>query len=159
MGMIGYLKRIDPQRLAALIEGKEELYDYIHGEDGAELDLDKAWHGLHYLLCGDPWGGEAPLSEALMGGKPLNEEEQEDIIVRYLTPEQVREVSDTLEATEPQTLANNFDPDDMNDAPVYPASDWNDEGELDYLMGYYQPMRDHYRAAAEAGEAMLIYVA
>ncbi len=158
MGMIGYLKRIDRQRLAALIEGKEDLYAYIHEEEGGELDLDKAWHGLHYLLCKDPFGGEGPLFEALMGGRPLNEHEEEDIIVRYLTPEQVQEVAEALAGTEPQQLVDNFDPDDMNDAPVYPASDWNDEGELDYLMGYYQPMRDHYRAAAEAGEGMLIYV-
>jgi len=33
--------------------------------DGDETDLDKAWHVVHYLLCGDTGRGEGPL--ALIG--------------------------------------------------------------------------------------------
>ncbi|NGZ76753.1 YfbM family protein [Saccharibacillus alkalitolerans] len=159
MGMIGYLKRIPEPRLSSLIHGGEDLYAYIHGEEGGELDLDKAWQGLHYLLCGDAFSGEGPLFDALMGGKPLNEDETEEIIVRYLTPDEVRNVAAALESVGRTELARGFEPDDMNEANVYPAQDWNDEGELDYLLGYYEPMRDHYRAAAAAGEGMLLYVA
>ncbi|GGO02819.1 YfbM family protein [Saccharibacillus kuerlensis] len=158
MGMIGHLKRIPEQRLSSLIHGGEDLYAYIHGEEGEELDLDKSWQGLHYLLCGDPYGGEGPLFDALMGGRPLNEGEEEDMIVRYLTPDQVRDVAEALESIERKDLARGFEPDDMNESGVYPAPDWNEEGELDYLLDYYEPMRNHYRSAAEAGEGMLIYV-
>lgn len=158
MGMIGYLRRIPEQSLSSLIHGGLDLYAYIQGDEGEELDLDKAWHGLQYLLCGDAWSGEGPLFDALMGGKALNEDEQEDIIVRYLTPDEVREVSSALESVSEPDLAKGFEPDDMNEAGVYPSADWNEEGELDYVLGYYEPMRAHYRAAAAAGEGMLIYV-
>ncbi|WP_172194971.1 YfbM family protein [Saccharibacillus qingshengii] len=158
MGMIGYLKRVTEQALSSLIHGGQDLYAYIHGEQGEELDLDKAWQGLHYLLCGDPYGGEGPLFDAIMGGKPLNPEEESEIIVRYLTPDEVRNVASALESVGPAELAKGFEPDDMNEAGVYPSPDWNEEGELDYLLGYYEPMREHYRAAAAAGEGMLLYV-
>ncbi len=159
MGMIGYLKRVPAELLTALIQKTATLDEYVFGDEaGEELDLDKAWHGLHYLLCGEAFGGEEPLYNALMGGRPINEEETEDIIVRYLTPDQVREVSAALEALDDDALSKGFAPDDMNEAGVYPAPDWNDAGELDYLLGYYGPMKQYYRQAAENGEGMLIYV-
>lgn len=160
MGMIGYLKRIPEELLTALLEGSATVDEQVHGDEAGEaLDLDKAWHGIHYLLCGDAWEGEGPLFDALMGGKPVNESEEEDIIVRYLKPDEVREVARALEAIGDKELAEGFAPDEMNEAGVYPAPDWTEEGELDYLLGYYGPMKAYYAQAAQNGEGMLIYVA
>jgi hypothetical protein len=35
---------------------------------GPLLEVDKAWHGIHFLLCGDAEGGEPPLGSAVLGG-------------------------------------------------------------------------------------------
>lgn len=159
MGMIGYLKRVPAELLTALLEGTAALEEYVFGDDVTdELDLDKAWHGLHYLLCGDAFQGEEPLFNALMGGRPINEDETEDIIVRYLTPAQTREVSQALEGIGEGELKKAFAPEAMNEAGVYPAPDWTDAGELDYLLEYYGPLKDYYRQAADNDEGMLIYV-
>src|SRR5438552_6630947 len=32
------------------------------------LNIDRLWHGLHWLLCQDPIGGPKPLSDAVFGG-------------------------------------------------------------------------------------------
>src|SRR6266567_6860392 len=41
----------------------------------AVLSLDKAWHGVHYLLCGEVEPGAALLSQAVLGGVELGEGE------------------------------------------------------------------------------------
>ena len=159
MGMIGYLQQVSPKLLTALIQGELDIHEYLFDqENGEELDLDKAWHGLHYLLCGDAFQGELPLFNALMGGRPINEHETEDIIVRYLTVEEVAEVSNALAHIGQAQLKQAFDPHEMNEAGVYPSSDWSEDGELDYLLGYYEPLKNYYRQAAATGEGMLLYV-
>src|ERR1700730_4957850 len=35
---------------------------------GASISLDKAWHGVHYLLCGKLEPGNDLASQAIMGG-------------------------------------------------------------------------------------------
>ncbi|MEJ8303827.1 YfbM family protein [Saccharibacillus sacchari] len=159
MGMIGYLKRIPVELLNALLEGTASVEDFLHSDEAGEaLDLDKAWHGIHYLLCGDAWEGEGPLFDVLMGGQPINDSEDEEVVVRYLQPEQVQAVAQALKEIGDQELAEGFSPDEMNEAGVYPAPDWNDGGELDYLLGYYGPLKTYYAEAADKGEGMLIYV-
>ncbi|MCQ4088608.1 YfbM family protein [Saccharibacillus sp. JS10] len=159
MGMIGYLQQVSPELLNALIQGERDIHEYLFDQEkGEELDLDKAWHGLHYLLCGDAFQGELPLFNALMGGRPINEHETEDIIVRYLTVEEVAEVSNALTQIGQAELKQAFEPDQMNEAGVYPSSDWNEDGELDYLLAYYEPLKTYYQQAAVKGEGMLLYV-
>ncbi|MDO3411072.1 YfbM family protein [Saccharibacillus sp. CPCC 101409] len=157
MGMIGHLKRVPDERLTALIGGNESLDDYIYGAEGEELDLDKAWHGIHYLLCGDSWEGEGPLFDALMGGTSFEGRSEEEN-VRYLRPQQTRDVAQALDVIDEDQLRAGFSPDDMNEAGVYPSEDWNEEGELDYVLDYYRQMKEYYKTAAERGEGMLIYI-
>lgn len=157
MGMIGHLKRVPEQKLSALIHGGESLDDYMYGAEGEGLDLDKAWQGIHYLLCGDAWEGQGPLFDALMGGTSFQGRSEEEN-VRYLKPDEVRDVAQALETIGDKELAEGFEPDDMNEVGVYPSPDWNEEGELDYILGYYGPMKAYYKAAAENGDGMLIYV-
>ena len=39
--------------------------------EGTYHDLDKAWHGIHYLLTKSAWDGEPPLNFLLLGGKEV----------------------------------------------------------------------------------------
>src|SRR5215203_4027303 len=45
-----------------------------------EIDLDKSWHGIHYLLTKTAWAGEPPLSFLVLGGAEVG-----DIDVGYGT--------------------------------------------------------------------------
>lgn len=42
--------------------------------EGEGVDLDKAWHGLHYLLTGTAWEGEPPLNVLAAGGREVGTE-------------------------------------------------------------------------------------
>ena len=42
----------------------------------ATLSLDKAWHGVHYILCGETEPGTSLLSRPVLGGTVLGEDER-----------------------------------------------------------------------------------
>jgi uncharacterized protein DUF1877 len=68
MSMIGNFRALPDLELQALfadpsrVEGL--LYESLLGgvANGNELDVDKAWHGLHFLLTGSAWEGSFPLN-------------------------------------------------------------------------------------------------
>lgn len=70
MGMIGYLKRVPMETLNHILEGKATLTNFIFIEDEQDtsLDLDKAWHGIHFLLNTSVRDREAAYSAAILGG-------------------------------------------------------------------------------------------
>ena len=38
-----------------------------------EIDLDKSWHGIHFLLTGAAWEGERPLNFLILGGEEVGD--------------------------------------------------------------------------------------
>lgn len=38
-----------------------------------DANLDKAWHGIHFLLTGSTWEGEKPLNFLISGGETIGE--------------------------------------------------------------------------------------
>ena len=55
MGMIFNARRLSAEELAAVLADPEKVGTLFQGGPD-ELDLDKAWHGLHYLLNGTTCG-------------------------------------------------------------------------------------------------------
>jgi len=45
------------------------------GTPGHSVSLDKAWHGLHYLLCGALEPAPGPLGQAVFGGTEIGEDQ------------------------------------------------------------------------------------
>jgi hypothetical protein len=43
--------------------------------EGDVVDLDKAWHGIHYLFTGTAWEGDPPLNFLVKGGREVGDEE------------------------------------------------------------------------------------
>lgn len=70
---------------------------------GDELYLDKAWHGLHYLLTGGEEVGDLPAGPA-----------------RLLSPTQTREFHEAVIAFTPEDLRRRFDAERMQALGVYP---------------------------------------
>jgi len=68
----------------------------------AVLSLDKAWHGVHYVLCGEVEPGSALLSQAVLGGVDLGEDEGFSGYgpPRYFTAARVAELSQALSRPE-----------------------------------------------------------
>lgn len=59
----------DPSSVEALFQ------DRLQGAGShTVLSLDKAWHGVHYVLCGEAEPGPTLLSQAVLSGANLGEE-------------------------------------------------------------------------------------
>jgi hypothetical protein len=165
MSMIGNLKRISPKLLNDLLQGEIDIEDVLYGEadEDHSLYLDKSWHAIHYLLNGAAWEGEEPLVHTVLGGTPIGEpdEEEEDEEYnppRYLKPEQVKQIRDALAGISEEELLNRYNPEHMTELDIYPAIDWDGEGEQEYVMDYYRELVAYYKEAADNNEAMLLYM-
>jgi hypothetical protein len=124
------------------------------GADSGELNLDKAWHGIHFLLTGRIDEAPPPLGNAILGGTEIGEDLGYGP-ARYLTPEQVREVAQALAAITREEFARRLDPQRIRQAGVYAL-----EGETtaEYCVEYFEKVVAYYRDAASKGNAMLLYL-
>src|SRR5271165_1779219 len=73
------------------------------------LNIDKSWHGIHFLLTSSAWGGTPPLSNAVLGGTEFGPDLGYGP-ARYLTPDQVKEVAAGLDRITGETLRGRFNP-------------------------------------------------
>jgi hypothetical protein len=89
-------------------QGKAEVGD-------TEVDLDKAWHGIHYLLT-----GSAESSGMIMGGKDI-EPDQGYGPAQLLKPDEVKAIAQLLEQTTPNMLRERFKPKEMTRMGIYPS--------------------------------------
>ncbi len=115
---------------------------------GPDISLDKAWHGVHYLLCGEIEPGATLLSQAVLGGTEIGDDDSGYGPARYFSPRQVadasRELSDpALESA----MRPRFDPKQMNGLGIYPGG-WDTAGAFDWLSDEFHRLRDFYTDAA-----------
>lgn len=75
MSMIGNFRMSSDSEIQGLLAEPETIESILYPEsdeqsDGVnEMDVDKAWHGIHFLLCGNTWEGEHPLNFVVCGGQ------------------------------------------------------------------------------------------
>lgn len=164
MSMIGCYMRIRPQTLNTLLEDPQSALDGLLEADeeaggAGQFDIDKAWHGIHYLLNGEAWGGSGPLFGAVLGGTELEGTEIGYGPARYLTPQQVAATAAALAAVTAEDLRSKYDPGAMDAAQVYPTI-WTRDGEeaLDYLLEHFVGLQAYFQEASAAGDAMVLYI-
>jgi hypothetical protein len=123
--------------------------------EASAVSLEKAWHGLHFLLTGTAMEGDEPLNFLLLGGEVVGDDESS----RRLSPQAVQELHRALASTSDEQLWGRFDPEQMEAGDVYPGI-W-DEPEEDlkeeYLM-YFHEMKRLISQAAAGGKAVLISI-
>lgn len=120
------------------------------------LEIEKAWHGLHFLLCRDVGVTSDPLSQVVMGGEELGEDLGYGP-ARVLEPAQVASLATALEGLSQAELEKNFAPEAMDE--IYPSG-WSSSGpeELEWLLDAFRDVRDYYVEARERGFGMLLYL-
>lgn len=161
-GLLGFLLRLTPikvQRTEAAPPSDNPLWP--PPTPGDELELDKAWHGLHFLLTGTADGGTAPASFLLNGGETLGDDDEMD--VRLLGPEQVRALADHLAALGIDELTRRFDPERMTKLGIYPDVIWKRPEETDaargFLLDAFSGLREYVARVANDGDAIVVCVA
>jgi hypothetical protein len=144
---------------AAQSPGEQDSWE--EGGDGDELDVDKAWHGIHFLLTGTTWEGSFPLNFIVSGGKEIGDIDVGYGPARALMSEDVRALDGALEPLTSAELQRRFDPEQMTKLQIYPEiwdNDPDDDDSLGYLIEYYTDLRDFVRRTAERGHGLLVYL-
>jgi hypothetical protein len=159
--MIGSYKRINKDELDLLLKRIRTVFDVTDSEDeeslGKFLDIDKSWHAIHFLLNNDAWDGDYPLHNAVLGGTEIGEDLGYGA-AHYLTPEEVQETSNALSQISEQRFLSRFDADKLNKAEIYPQGWRGDKQEVEYLRGNFLDLVGFFKEAANADEAMVIWL-
>ena len=98
MSMIGNFLQLTPSELDALIANPADVESFIYpDEDENEncIDIDKAWHGIHFMLTGTQYDGDPPLSNVIFSGVTIGDDVGYGP-ARYLTANEVAEVAEAL---------------------------------------------------------------
>lgn len=124
-------------------------------------DLDKAWHGIHYMLTGTAWEGVPPLNFLMHGGAVIGEVEVGYGPARGMTAADVKAVAGALAGIDEAFMRARFDPAQMTQLDIYPGIWDRDPAEDDsfgYCMEYFGELRTFVMRAAERGAGLVISV-
>ncbi|MEO1469034.1 MAG: DUF1877 family protein [Pseudomonadota bacterium] len=120
------------------------------------LDLDKAWHGVHWLLAGDAETTALPAG-VLLGGREIGE----DIgygPLRVATPAETQAVADHLVPLDRAALETRLDPAAMAAAELYPGH-WTEDPTLPAeVLDRATETTAFIVARAKAGEGLAIWL-
>jgi len=159
MSMIGNFLAVSPNQAEFLKTHPDQIEGFLysdHVQDGADLlGIDKAWHGLHYLLTGSVWEGDEPLRSVVLGG----EEVGEDVgcgPARFLDVDHVKEICAVLAEVDIESLTQRYDAQAMNDAEIYPPN-WGDE-DCDWLIEAFEKVLNFYSEAASRGQCVVLFL-
>jgi hypothetical protein len=135
----------DPSLTAGLLDREDDV-----------LDLDKAWHGIHFLLTGSAWETFPGAGEAVLGGDPIGDDLGYGP-ARLLPAERVQLVAAALRDVTADDLRARFDPAALLAEAIYPQV-WDDEDFANYLLPYFLSLQAFYVAAAEEKQAVLLAI-
>jgi hypothetical protein len=127
------------------------------------MDLDKAWHGLHFLFTGSDWTGDFPQGFLVTCGEPVGDVDVGYGPARSFSPGEVENIARFLEGLDEATLRHRLDPKKMADLEIYPSI-WANEANLnldeewEYLVDGLRRMKQFVREAASKKMALLIYL-
>ena len=161
MSMISILVFASDDEIRQLLAEPERIEDFI-SEERTSTDLDKAWHGIHWLLTGSADGGDEPHCYLLAGGEQVGDVDVGYGPARALTSQQVAAWDDALTKISREELGRRFEPKAMLDADIYPQiwarSIKGEEDTLDYLLQAYAGLRDFVAAARRERSGLLVYL-
>ncbi len=156
MSMIANFRAATDLEIARLMREPEGITDFIEREGARELDADKAWHAIHFLLAGQPWEGELPLG-FIMAGRQIG-----DVDVGYgpasaLTSVEVRSVAAALAPITREDLMSRWNRDAMREAEIYAVDPDKPDDEDEYVGVHYQALKEFVAGLATEGLGLIVY--
>lgn len=158
MGMVAYYYPIGEDERVSLVEGGTDVEGFVDRrslDQEEAFDLDKAWHGIHYLLNRDAWEGSGPLFDLILGGAEIGKADYGCGPARALSREQVRSCALAAAAVDFESFRPGYDWKALADAGIYPGFDHD---EFDYLSYYFSLLSEFFARTAESGRALLLFI-
>jgi hypothetical protein len=124
-------------------------------------DIDKSWHGIHFLLTGRADEGDTPLDFLLAGGAEVGDEDVGYGPARVFTSAETKRIATALAALSDDELKRRFAPDAMMKAEIYPEiwdRDPAKDDTLRYLMEYVKVIRETLATVTAQGQGLLVYL-
>lgn len=164
-GLLGFIMRlvgITTQQVSATAAG-DEFANHPSQQilDDHQIDIDKAWHGLHFLFTGTAWEGQEPGCFLLCGGEEIGNEDVGP--ARVLRPDQVSQFATFLAELSREELARRYSPTRMTELEIYPEVIWTrpaapGESAFNYLFEAYEQMNDFVTTTAAKGDSLIVSV-
>lgn len=119
------------------------------------LCLEKAWHGLHYLLAGDPWAGIGYRGFLIHGGQQVGDGVYGPI--RLFAAEEVVEISKLLDSFTSDQLWSGYSQERFESADIYPDI-WEESEDVlrEEYIDYFNMLREFVSQTATDGIALQV---
>jgi hypothetical protein len=127
--------------------------------DDRSVYLDKAWHGIHFLLSGSAEATKTLASKVIFGGESFGPDQAYGR-AQLLTSAEVKAIAKLLTKLTPELISARYNPQALEKAEIYPSIIWVREGPeaLKYVLQFYKPLVEFYQRAAERGNAVIFVV-
>lgn len=166
MGIVCALRRVSDTQIAELLQNPQRVLDFLSDVEelnygDTEIDLDKAWHGIHFLLTGSAENGEEPLN-FLLDGEPIGTEDVGYGPARAFRSTQVAAIDAALSAISNDDFRERFNPTRMTQENIYPSIIWNrdpkEDDTLGYLVEYFGQLKSFVRNARDKEDGFLVFM-
>ena len=162
MGLRCSLVELSKDQIDKLLADPDNVFDCLdeleENEEVMGVGLDKAWHGIHFLLTGGVWEGAEPFCYLVKGGEDIG---TEDDWARLLRPNQIADWANALSTISAEDLRNRFDSVAMIKADIYPNiwdRDNEEKSNLEYLLDYYEVLRTFLEQTKKEDKGAIISI-
>lgn len=190
MGLVMVLRRVTPQEIDGTLKYPKEIHWFLFGEplrisffqkllgkpapqphlthtpptEETEIDLDKAWHGIYYLLTGKADKGEAPACYLQEGGVEIGKDYHDYVgagPARTLSAQQTQAFHQHLSSLSEDMLRARYSKEAMKQFKIYPERFFESVEEteaLAYLMEHFSNLKAFVAKAAAQQQGLIIYL-
>lgn len=146
------------EHFAAIAAARDRLAKVASALDvGPVVAIDKAWHGVHFVLTGSAEPDGSVLGNAVLGGEEIGDDAGYGP-ARLVSPSEVVAIRDALASFDDASLAARFDADVMTDLGIYPDV-WDEDGDtIEFIADAVDTVRRAYTEAASRGHGMLVWL-
>lgn len=118
------------------------------------ISLDKAWHGIHFLLTNGAQTSTFPASFILEGGQLLDSDS------RLFTPQQAVLIRHFIDSTSVPSLRSHYLPEAMEKAGIYPEVIWRREGDeaFEWLLEFWGQISPFFRDVVSDGHGVIVTI-
>ena len=168
--MVGCFLLVRPEVVEALLANPSritELLEHAYEDHGKDMvDVDKAWHCLHYLLTGTAWEGEFPANFMIGGGTEVGDVDVGYGPARVFGTAEVAEIARLLATLRGSDLAERFDARDMERRDIYPGghpggwseTDVSSDESFGYFIGAFEDLKALVTRGAAGGSGMVAWL-
>jgi hypothetical protein len=159
MGMSCDVYAATSAELQGLLAAPETIRDFLGAKTTPSTGLEKAWHGLHFLLTGSSWESDGVLGFLVAGGEPVGGLDLGYGPARFFRPDAVERLDAALSRISDDELWSRFDPARMEAEGIYPVI-WDEpEADLrDEYLRYFRGLKAFVRQAHQEGKALIVKI-